>query len=151
GEFVPFENQLRGLIPFFDLDMSSFDHGEPNQSNLIAKQVAIAPSICYEIMYPELVAQQAINSNVLITVSNDAWFGTSAGPHQHFQMARLRAIENGRWMLRSTNTGITAVINERGQVHAQLPQFERNVLLSSFVPLSGRTPYNRFGGWPVWL
>lgn len=151
GEFVPFEQQLRGLIPFFDLEMSSFNHGERDQSNLIAKQVAIAPSICYEIMFPELVAQQAQNSNVLITVSNDAWFGTSAGPHQHFQMARLRAIETGRWLLRGTNTGITAVINEYGQVVATLPQFERGLLLSSFVPLSGQTPFVRWGSWPIWL
>jgi len=151
GEYVPFEKHLRGLIPFFDLDMSSFSPGDKEQSNLLAQRIAIAPSICYEVVYPELVARQTALSNVMATVSNDAWFGTSAGPHQHFQMARFRAIENGRWMLRSTNTGITAVINERGQVHAQLPQFERNVLLSSFVPLSGRTPYNRFGGWPVWL
>lgn len=151
GEFVPFEDQLRGLIPFFDLDMSSFDHGGPNQSNLIAKQVAIAPSICYEIMYPELVAQQAINSNVLITVSNDAWFGTSAGPHQHFQMARLRAIETGRWLLRGTNTGITAIINEKGKVVDSLPQFERGLLLGSFTPLSGQTPFVKWGSWPIWL
>lgn len=151
GEYVPFEQQLRGLIPFFDLEMSSFSPGAAQQSSLLAQQVAIAPSICYEVVYPELVAEQAALSNVMATVSNDAWFGTSAGPHQHFQMARFRALENGRWMLRSTNTGITAVINERGKVHAHLPQFERDVLLSSFVPLRGRTPYNRFGGWPVWL
>src|SRR5699024_236778 len=132
GEYVPFEKHLRGLIPFFDLDMSSFSPGDKEQSNLLAQRIAIAPSICYEVVYPELVARQTALSNVMATVSNDAWFGTSAGPHQHFQMARFRAIENGRWMLRSTNTGITAVINERGQVHAQLPQFERNVLLSSF-------------------
>lgn len=151
GEFVPFEEQIRGLIPFFDLEMSSFNHGNTNQSNLIAKQVAIAPSICYEIMYPELVAKQALNSNVLITVSNDAWFGTSAGPHQHFQMARLRAIETGRWLLRSTNTGITAIINEKGKVVKALPQFERDLLLGHFTPLSGLTPFSRWGSWPIWL
>lgn len=151
GEYVPFENQLRGLIPFFDLDMSSFSPGTEHQGSLLAKQVAIAPSICYEVVYPELVARQTALSNVMVTVSNDAWFGTSAGPHQHFQMARFRTIENGRWMLRSTNTGISAIINERGQVVDQYPQFERGVLLSSFAPLSGRTPYNQWGGWPIWL
>lgn len=151
GEFVPFEEQLRGLIPFFDLEMSSFHHGKANQQPLLAHQVAIAPSICYEIMFPELVAKQALHSNVLITVSNDAWFGTSAGPHQHFQMARLRALETGRWLLRATNTGITAIVNEKGEVVESLPQFQRNLLLGHFVPLSGTTPFSRWGGWPVWL
>lgn len=151
GEYVPFEDQIRGLIPFFDLDMSSFSHGETNQSNLLAQGASISPSICYEVMYPELVAEQALNSNVMVTVSNDAWFGTSAGPYQHFQMARLRSIETGRWLLRSTNTGITAVINEKGQVMDRLPQFERGLLLSSFVPMTGTTPFSKWGGTPVWI
>lgn len=150
GEYVPLQSLLRGLIPFFDLPMSSFTKGDPDQPNLLAMYMVVSPFICYEILYPELVAERANNSNVLITVSNDAWFGTSAGPHQHFQMARLRAVETGRWLLRSTNNGITAIVDPHGQVTARLPQFTRDVLLGEFVPMSGQTPYMMLGGWPVW-
>ena len=151
GEYVPLESLLRGIIPFFDLPMSSFTRGHPDQPNLLARGQVISPFICYEVLYPELVARRARDSNVLITVSNDAWFGTSAGPHQHFQMARLRALETGRWLLRSTNNGITATVDPRGQVRERLPQFERDLLLGSYVPMTGSTPYMRTGGWPVWL
>lgn len=151
GEFVPLQSVLRGLIPFFDLPMSSFTPGSPDQLNLLAMYMVVSPFICYEIVYPELVAERARDSNVLITISNDAWFGTSAGPHQHFQMARLRAVETGRWLLRSTNNGITAIVDPRGVVVAQLPQFSRDLLLGEFVPMSGDTPYMRLGGTPVWM
>ena len=150
GEFVPLQSVLRGLIPFFDLPMSSFTPGSPEQLNLLAMYMVVSPFICYEIVYPELVADRAQDSNVLITISNDAWFGTSAGPHQHFQMARLRAVETGRWLLRSTNNGITAIVDPHGAVVAQLPQFTRDVLLGEFVPMTGHTPYMRLGGAPVW-
>lgn len=151
GEYVPLQSLLRGLIPFFDLPMSSFTAGAADQPNLLAHYMVVSPFICYEILYPGLVAERANRSNVLVTVSNDAWFGTSAGPHQHFQMARLRAAETGRWLLRSTNNGITAIVDPRGQVTAQLPQFKRDVLLGEFVPMSGQTPFMKLGGWPVWL
>src|SRR5690606_3396032 len=95
GEYVPFQNLLRGLIPFFDLPMSSFTPGHPSQPNLHALGHDIAPFICYEILYPDLVATRSVGADVLLTISNDAWFGTSAGPHQHFQMTRLRALETG--------------------------------------------------------
>lgn len=150
GEYVPFQALLRGLIPFFDLPMSSFTAGRPGQPNLQAMGLTIAPFICYEVLYPALVARRSHDSDVLLTISNDAWFGTSAGPHQHFQMARMRALETGRWLLRGTNNGITAIVDPRGQVQAQAQQFTRSVLAGSFRPVSGQTPFMRLGGWP-WL
>lgn len=151
GEYVPFEGLLRGLIPFFDLAMSSFTPGHPSQPNLHALGHDIAPLICYEILYPDLVATRGGRADVLLTISNDAWFGTSAGPHQHFQMTRLRALETGRWLLRGTNNGITAVIDHHGRVIDRLPQFERGLLLTEYQPRAGQTPFMVTGAWPTLL
>jgi apolipoprotein N-acyltransferase len=149
GEYVPLEGLLRGLMPFFNLPMSSFTPGDPGQGNLQALGHELSPFICYEILYPGLVAERSQGSDVLLTISNDAWFGTSAGPHQHFQMARLRARETGRWLLRGTNNGITAVVGPDGTTRARASQFERTVLLSSFRPVEGTTPFMRLGDWPA--
>ncbi|MED5432247.1 MAG: apolipoprotein N-acyltransferase [Pseudomonadota bacterium] len=150
GEYVPMQSLIRGLIPFFDLPMSGFTPGDPEQPNLRALGHTVAPFICYEILYPQLVAERSHDADVLITISNDAWFGTSAGPLQHFQMARLRALETGRWLLRGTNNGVTAVIDHRGQVVDALPQFQRDVLYSAYQPRTGITPFMALGVWP-WL
>lgn len=151
GEYVPFQDLLRGLIPFFDLPMSSFTPGHPGQPNLHALGHEIAPFICYEILYPDLVATRSAGADVLLTISNDAWFGTSAGPHQHFQMSRLRAVETGRWLLRGTNNGITAVVDHHGKVRDRLPQFERDLLLTEYQPRQGSTPFMTTGAWPTLL
>ena len=111
GEYVPFENLLRGLIGFFDLPMSHAEAGDWHQPLLSIQGRPAVMSICYEVVYPELMRADA---DVLLTVSNDTWFGDSIGPRQHLQMARMRALENGRWLLRSTNDGITAIVDPAG-------------------------------------
>lgn len=151
GEYVPFEDLLRGLIPFFNLPMSSFTPGQPDQPNLHALGQEIAPFICYEILYPDLVAARTQDADVLLTISNDAWFGDSAGPHQHFEMARMRAVETGRWLLRDTNNGLTGIIDPQGKVIDTLPQFTRDVLIGSYRPMQGTTPFMVAGVWPVML
>ncbi len=151
GEYVPLQELLRGIIPFFDLPMSSFTRGTPDQENLAAGPLTVAPFICYEMLYPELVAQRSRDASVLLTVSNDAWFGTSNGPLQHFQMTRLRSLETGRWLLRGTNNGVTAVVDDLGEVRARLPQFERGVLESEFLAVTGTTPFMITGGIPIWI
>ncbi len=150
GEYVPLQSLIRGLIPFFDLPMSGFTPGDPAQPNLQVLGYTVAPFICYEILYPQLVASRSHDADVLVTISNDAWFGTSAGPLQHFQMARLRALETGRWLLRGTNNGVTAVIDHQGRIVDALPQFERDVLYSHYQPRTGITPFMALGVWP-WL
>ena len=150
GEYVPMQSLIRGLIPFFDLPMSGFTPGDPSQPNLQVLGHTVAPFICYEILYPQLVASRSHDADVLVTISNDAWFGSSAGPVQHFQMARLRALETGRWLLRGTNNGVTAVIDHQGRIVDALPQFERDVLYSQYQPRTGITPFMALGVWP-WL
>jgi apolipoprotein N-acyltransferase len=146
GEYVPLEGVLRGLIQFFDLPMSHAESGDWRQPPLSLAGSPANMAICYEIVYPELVRDPV---DVLLTISNDTWFGDSIGPHQHLAIARMRAMENGRWLLRATNNGITAIIDDKGRIQASLPQFESGVLAGEYRIMTGRTPFNRLGSWPL--
>ncbi|MDM8348074.1 apolipoprotein N-acyltransferase [Pseudomonas sp. sp1636] len=149
GEYVPLQELLRGLIAFFNLPMSDFARGAAEQPLLQAKGYKIATFICYEVVYPEFAAGLAAQSELLLTVSNDAWFGSSIGPLQHLQMAQMRALEAGRWMIRATNNGMTALIDPFGRISEQLPQFEQGVLYGEVVPMQQLTPYLHWRGWPL--
>ena len=151
GEYVPLEGLLRGLITFFDLPMSANSAGPPDQPNLQSRLGEIAMAICYEVAYPESMRRSAKTAGVLATISNDTWFGASFGPHQHLDIARARALENGRWMLRATNNGLTAIVTADGNIADVLPQFEPGVLRGSFQVMTGRTPYNVWGHSPLLL
>ncbi|MBD9416914.1 apolipoprotein N-acyltransferase [Pseudomonas sp. PDM16] len=149
GEYVPLQEVLRGLIAFFDLPMSDFARGPSDQGPLQAKGLKIAPFICYEVVYPEFAADLAAQSDLLLTVSNDTWFGTSIGPLQHLQMAQMRALEAGRWMIRATNNGVTALIDPQGRITDQIPQFEQAILYGEVQPMQGLTPYLQWRAWPL--
>lgn len=152
GEFVPFEALLRPLAPFFNLPMSSFARGDYQQPNLNALGHQVAPAICYEIAFPEqLRANVTSDTELLLTVSNDAWFGRSNGPLQHMEIAQMRAIELGRPLVRGTNNGVTAVVNVDGEITASLPQFETGVLHASIPLMTGTTLFSRWGQWPILL
>jgi apolipoprotein N-acyltransferase len=145
GEYVPLEQWLRGLIRFFDLPMSRNVSGPEKQLPLRVGDHLISMSICYEVVYPELVRRSVVAPDLLVTISNDTWFGASLGPWQHLQMARMRALENGRYMVRATNNGVTAVIDAQGHIASQLPQFEAAVLRADVPVMLGLTPYARWG------
>jgi apolipoprotein N-acyltransferase len=149
GEYVPLESWLRGLIEFFNLPMSGFSPGPSNQSPLLVHDFRVSPFICYEIVYPELVRNYARQADLMITISNDSWFGSSIGPLQHLQMARMRALENGRYLIRATNNGISAIIDERGTVLTSSPQFERMTLTGDAQVMLGKTPFSRIGSMPI--
>lgn len=149
GDYLPFESVLRGLISFFDLPMSSFSRGEKYQEVLKAKNLEINPEICYEIAFPELLRDTLGNSEVIVTLSEDGWFGDSFGPHQHLQIAQMRALEVGRPILRATTSGITAIIDHQGKITASIPQFQALVLDSNFQPMQGKTPWMIIGIWPL--
>jgi apolipoprotein N-acyltransferase len=149
GEYVPLEGLLRGLIAFFDLPMSAFSPGPAGQPPLRAGAYRVAPFLCYEVVYPELVARSARDSDLLLTISNDSWFGRSIGPLQHLQMAQMRALENGRYMIRGTNNGVSAIVDHRGQIVARTEQFVEATLVGEVEVMMGRTPFATFGVTPV--
>ena len=144
GDFVPFESLLRGLISFFDLPMSGTTPGEAEQPLLRAADLDLAMAICWEIAYPATVAADARQADALVTISNDTWFGESIGPSQHFQIARMRAKENGKYLLRSTNDGITAIVDDKGDVVGRLRRFEPDLLTGTIHAVSRTTPFSRW-------
>ncbi|MCC8988963.1 MAG: apolipoprotein N-acyltransferase, partial [Candidatus Contendobacter sp.] len=109
----------------------------------------VGVSICFEAVFGEDLRLDLPEATWLINVSNDAWFKDSTAPHQHLQIARLRALELGRFMARATNTGVSALIDQRGRIVAQGPQFQAEVIRGAVQPLRGLTPYARFGDLPA--
>lgn len=150
GEYVPMQNLLRGLFGFLNLPMSDFSDGPSQQHLLMAKNIKIAPFICYEIAFPELVIPTAKNANLLATISDDTWFGDSLAPGQHLQMGQFWAIATGRDVLFATNSGITALIDANGKLLNTIPKFEQTVLTGKVQSRKGNTPILIIGNvWPL--
>ncbi len=141
GEYLPLASLLRPLLDFIQVPFSSFSSGRQDQPLLQVNGVSLAPTICYEIAYPELAFSGVPQAGVLVTISNDGWFGDSLAADQHLQIARMRALESARPLLRATNTGITALIGADGEVRALLPRAQAGVLEVEVQPRQGVTPY----------
>jgi apolipoprotein N-acyltransferase len=129
--------------------MADFSRGPLAQPPLRLAGQPVGISICYEDVFAVEVRRALPAATLLVNVSNDAWFGDSIAPHQHLQIARMRALETGRMLLRGTNTGISAIIGPRGEVRARAPQFQVAVLHGMVEPRRGATPYVRLGDRPV--
>ncbi|MDM8557382.1 apolipoprotein N-acyltransferase [Candidatus Parabeggiatoa sp. HSG14] len=145
GEYIPFQSFFGNLLKLLDVPMSAFSPGAVQQPNLHSMGEPIGVSICYEDVFGELVRNSLPTATLLVNVSNDAWFGDSIAPHQHLEIARMRALESGRYLLRATNTGISAVIDVKGKITAQAPQFKITTLRAKAQPYQGVTPYIHFG------
>src|SRR5690606_20241238 len=111
----------------------------------------IAPAVCYELAYPDLMARSAVSAQVLLSVSNLGWFGDSFGPPQFLQMGQMRALETGRYLVYSTNNGHSALINQRGQITQQTDAFVTQTMSGEIFPAEGITPFMRWGSWPLAL
>jgi apolipoprotein N-acyltransferase len=151
GEFVPFQELLRPIAPLFDLPMSSFTRGDKVQNNLRANGYNLLPAICYEIAFAGLVrGNYKSNSDLLFTVSNDAWFGDSIGPLQHMQIARMRALELQRPLVRVTNNGVSAVYDPISHTQQTMPQFKATILKANIKLVKGDSVYSQYGNMFVW-
>ena len=149
GEFVPLG--FHWFVRLLHIPLGDFTSGGANPEALLLAGRPVAFNICYEDLFGARIARQALHASVLVNASNVAWFGDSLALPEHLQIARMRARETARPMLRATNTGMTAAIDERGTVEAVLPPFTRGALSVSVQPMRGDTPYSRVTDWPLWL
>jgi apolipoprotein N-acyltransferase len=149
GEYIPFRRVLGGPLKALGINLIPVDDGRRAKPVMRVAGIDVGTSICYEDIFGEEVVQALPEAALLVNASNDAWFGDSTAPHQHLQISRMRALEAGRYMLRATNTGISAVIAPDGKVVARSPQFESHVLRATVRSHRGMTPYARFGNWTV--
>jgi apolipoprotein N-acyltransferase len=151
GEYFPIPDFLRPLMDVLDTPYSDFSFGKPDQPLLALNGHKVEASICFEDVFGDEIRARARDAAYLVNVTNDAWFADSSAPHQHLAFSRLRAMENGRWMLRAANTGISALIDPDGRVAARTRQFEMEVLRGRVEPRRGLTPYQRWGDAPLWV
>lgn len=149
AEFFPVPAFVRRWLRLMSLPYSDFTRGAAVQPPLRAAGLSLAAGVCYEDAYGSTVARTLPGADVLVNVTNDAWFGHSTARYQHFQIARMRAIESGRFLIRAANDGISAVIGPRGEVVARAPEFAPAVLRATVTPRTGLPPYARVGNWAV--
>jgi len=150
GEYFPVPAEVREWMRMLNLPHSDLSSGSDVQPLLVAGNGnELATAICYEDAYGAEQLYALPEASVLINVSNDAWFGDSIAPHQHLQIARMRALEVGRYVIRATNTGISAFIDSQGKVIKSGPQFKPVSLTANVEPRQGMTPYAHTGNWPV--
>ena len=149
GEYFPVPPFIRSWMRLMSLPYDDISAGPPHQPVLRAAGQPLGLTICYEDAFGSSQLAVPREATLLINVTNDAWFGDSTASHQHLQIARMRALEDGRSMIVAANDGVTAVIDARGAVVARLPQFEQAVLRANVQPMSGITPYAELGNAPV--
>lgn len=149
GEFFPVPEWVRRWLELMDLPYSDFTPGAVDQPLLRVAGYPVGISICYEDAFSDEIMRALPQAALLVNVSNDGWFGDSIALPQHLEIARMRALEAGRYLLRDTNTGITAIIDPSGRVTSRIPMDQAGVLTDEVVPYAGSTLYARTGIWIV--
>ena len=150
GEYIPFENFLRGLIAFFDMPMSNMTQGKSSQFMDVGYGTFL-PLVCFDIVFGNMVRKDIKTSNYLINVSNDTWFGNSFGPYQHLEISRVRSVENNIPIIRATNDGISALIDNNGTIVDYMSKGNSGILHVGLVPTNVRTFYNKYGNLLLYL
>ena len=146
-EFLP--AWVRSLLRSMDLPYSSFSPGAADQPLLQAAGYPVGVSICYEDAFGNEIMRALPEAAFLVNVSNDGWFGRSIALPQHLEIARMSALEAGRYLLRTTNTGITAIVDDGGRVLSTAPVGKEDVLSGTIQPLAGSTPASLWGNLPA--
>jgi apolipoprotein N-acyltransferase len=149
AEFFPVPQFVRAWLRLMSLPYSDFTPGAALQPPLPVAHLELGTTICYEDAYGSSMLAVLPRADVLVNVTNDAWFGHSSARHQHFQIARMRALEAGRYMIRAANDGISGVIGPQGEVIEKAAEFVPLTLVLQVVPYAGLTPYAHVGNWPA--
>lgn len=149
GEYLPLQPLSGFVLDMINIKLGNFSPGAVNQPLMTAGGYRFITLICYEDAFGDLSIHGLADAAFLVNLTNDGWFGDSIEPHQHLQMARMRAIETGRFLLRSTNTGATAIVSPTGQIVKQAPLFQETALTGTITPMGGMTPYAEWGDQPV--
>jgi apolipoprotein N-acyltransferase len=149
GEFFPFKNSFKWVYQKLSIPLSDLTPGPQNQPLLQVDGIFIAPYICYEIAFPAEVANTLDNANLIVVLTDDSWFGDSLAAPQHLQMAQMRAKETGRYLLFSSNTGPSAIINPEGDILSKTPTDRAFVLTGRVPAMTGTTPYLILGDHPI--
>ncbi|MGY0400039.1 MAG: apolipoprotein N-acyltransferase [Ostreibacterium sp.] len=150
GEYLPFRSIFAFFKDFVNIPMSDFSRGKMIQKGFKVNGVILSPSICFEIVFGDEIRQNAQHAGVLLNISNDAWFGQSKAQTQHLNIARMRAIENNKYLIRSTNNGLTAIVKPDGEIQASMPAFQSGYVTGIISPNNQKTLYTRYGDRP-WL
>ncbi len=145
GEYLPFRPVFAFFKDFVDIPMSDFSRGQVVQPPFLAGGLTFSPSICFEAVFGDEIRQNARAADILLNISNDAWFGKSKAQAQHLNIARMRAIENQKMLVRATNDGLTAIVSPRGEVIDALPPFVNGVLHAKVYASRALTLYVQWG------
>lgn len=152
GEYMPMEKQIGRYLSFLDIPMSQLVESRvPQKPITLPSGVRLLTTICFEIAFPELVARSLHDIGLILTVTNDAWFGHSIAQAQHLQIAQMRALETGRPLLFASNNGITAMISPQGKLTSKAKPFKTTVLTGMIQPYSGLTPWTLYPMDPILL
>lgn len=152
GEYMPLKPLSTWVLDYLQiLPVGEFTAGQKNQALLRAGGHPFITTICYEDVFSEVNPSRLVSAAYLVNVTNDGWFGDSIEPYQHMQIARMRALETGRYLLRVTNTGLTGVVSPDGVIIDQLPLFKALALTTDIVPMKGITPIIKIGEFKIVL
>jgi len=154
GEYIPLLNYLRWLDEWIQLPYDNVASGKDKDTLLVSgknesENYLAQMTVCYEDVFGEEIIESLPEAKLLINVTNDGWFTGSLEPYQHMQIARMRSIETGRYMIRSTNTGPSGIIDEKGKLVATAPIYSTAAISHKVQLFSGATPYVRWGNWLV--
>lgn len=149
GEYTPLGFIFNPIMEKMHIPMSDFTSGATQQPLIKVDHILISPFICYEIAFSHEVLAASKNSNLLIVLSDDSWFGQSIALAQHLQISQMRAIETGRPLLTVTNTGITAVVSPQGKILDKVPVDKAVVLTKNVMPMRGLTPLMWWDYYPL--
>ncbi|MCI0734048.1 MAG: apolipoprotein N-acyltransferase [Methylococcaceae bacterium] len=149
GEYLPFQLVSGFVTRYMDFKMVGFSPGETRQPPIKAAGIPLAPSICYEDVFGQEMLAAMPDALYLVNITNDAWFGRSIALGQNLQMARMRSLETGRYLIRAANTGLTAIVSPFGDIIRMAPPFEATTLTGEIQPMQGITPYMLVGDYLI--